>query len=337
MNENVNEKPALADKKNPETEDKNNEERLQKLLSRAGVASRRAAEKLIAEGNVRVNGHVVKELGAKADPTRDRILVNGKPLNLSEAAPTVVLLHKPRNTVTTKSDPQGRATVLDLLPRKLQKLNPVGRLDFDTSGILLLTDDGDLLHLLTHPSHGVEKTYHARAGGKVLPDTIKKLEAGVFIEEDDKRIKTAPCRVIVRAQTDNNALFEITLREGRNRQVRKMLEAVGHRVSSLRRIRFAGLELEELTPGAYRILLPGEVHALRKAAEKGFKLKARTRPAAVPPKRSPGKTAPRTAAPKATEQKPRATAPAGRKPATRTTTSAGKPSPLGERIRRQWK
>ena len=250
------------------------EERLQKLLSRAGVASRRAAEALIADGQVSVNGHVVKELGAKADPLIDKITVSGKPLLLSDAAPTVVLLHKPRGYMSTKSDPEGRPIIMDLLPRKLQKLNPVGRLDFDTSGVLLLTDDGDLLHLLTHPSHGVEKVYHARVGGQIQAETVRILETGVHISEGDEnsktKIKTAPCRVRVRAQTEQNALVEVTLREGRNRQVRKMLETMGHAVSSLRRIKFAGLEIEELPPGGYRLLLPGEIHALRKGTTRAI-------------------------------------------------------------------
>jgi len=303
------------------------------LLSRAGIASRRAAETLSAEGRVSVNGKVVTELGAKADPRNDKILVNNKPLVISDAAPTVVLLHKPRGYVSTKSDPQGRPTVLDLMPKKLQHLNPVGRLDFDTSGVLLLTDDGDLLHLLTHPSHGVEKVYHARVGGKVLPDTTKKLEAGIYIQEDDQHIKTSPCRVQVRAQTENNALVEITLREGRNRQVRKMLDAVGHRVSSLRRIRFADLELDELSAGAYRILLPGEVHALRKTAEKGLQKKPRTRS----PRAAAGKGAtasrPRVASRDA-GAKPSSTRSSGTKPAG---ARRNKPTTLGEKIRRQWK
>lgn len=259
-------------KKNSLKEKISGEERLQKLMARAGIASRRAAEKLIADGQVAVNGHVTKELGAKADPLVDKITVSGRPLLISDAAPTVVLLHKPRGFMTTKNDPEGRPIVLDLLPKKLQKLNPVGRLDFDTSGVLLLTDDGDLLHLLTHPSHGVEKVYHARVGGQVKLETVKILEGGVYITEGDEnskaKIKTAPCRVRVRAQTDKNALVEVTLREGRNRQVRKMLETMGHAVSSLRRIKFAGLELEEIPSGGYRLLLPGEIHALRKAATK---------------------------------------------------------------------
>lgn len=260
-------------------------ERLQKLLSRAGVASRRAAETLIADGRVSVNGHVVTELGAKADPSVDKIIADGKPLVFSAAEKIVVLLHKPRGYVTTKSDPEGRATVLDLLPKKLAVLNPVGRLDFNTAGVLLLTDDGDLLHLLTHPSHGVEKVYHARVGGKVTPETIKLIETGIFIEDEERKVKTAPCRASVRAQTENNALVEITLHEGRHRQVRKMLEAVGHRVSSLRRVKFGSIELDDMPAGVYRILLPGEVHALRKIAEKGVQKKPRA-PRRIPARRA---------------------------------------------------
>jgi pseudouridine synthase len=296
-------------------------ERLQKLLSRAGVASRRAAENLIAQGRVSVNGHVVTELGAKADPLRDKIIADGKPVVFSDAAKTVVLLHKPRGTVTTKSDPEGRATVLDLLPKKLAHLNPVGRLDFNTAGVLLLTDDGDLLHLLTHPSHGVEKIYHARVGGKVSPETIRKIEAGIFIEDGERKFKTAPCRARVCAQTENNALVEIVLREGRNRQVRKMLEAVGHRVSSLRRVKFANLELEEMPAGAYRILLPGEVHALRKIAEKSIQKKPRATRSTPAAKR----------AKKTVAKKPVAKKPVAKK------SPAKPPVTLGERIRREWK
>ncbi len=269
-----------------------------------------------------MNGHVITELGAKADPSVDKIVVNGKPLVFSTAEKIVVLLHKPRGYVTTKSDPEGRATVLDLLPKKLAHLNPVGRLDFNTAGVLLLTDDGDLLHLLTHPSHGVEKVYHARVGGKVLPETLKLIEGGIFIEDGERKVKTAPCRASVRAQTENNALVEITLREGRHRQVRKMLEAVGHRVSSLRRVKFGTLELEDIPAGVYRILLPGEVHALRKIAEKGVQKKPRparsTPSAARRPKPLSNKTAPKksTLAKKAAAEKTLA---------------------LGEKIRREWK
>ncbi|MDF2439788.1 MAG: rRNA synthase, partial [Abditibacteriota bacterium] len=238
-------------------------ERLHKLIARAGLASRRAAEEMIAEGRVVVNGHVIRELGFKADPDVDRIVVDGHPLRLPSGPTTVVALHKPRGVMTTKDDPEGRATVMELLPTRLAHLHPVGRLDFETSGLLLLTDEGELTQKLTHPSHGVEKVYQARVRGNVSLDTVRKLENGVFLDDG----KTAPCRVRVRAQTERNALLEITLHEGRNRQVRRMLEAVGYPVSSLRRIRFGPIDLVGIAPGDHRILLPGEVHLLHKAAD----------------------------------------------------------------------
>jgi len=244
-------------------------ERLQKLMSRAGIASRRAAEDLIREGRVTVNGHVVTELGMRADPMRDRIIVDGRPLIVRGGAPIVVLLHKPKGIVTTCDDPEQRTTVLDLLPMKYRNLHPVGRLDYDTSGVLLLTNDGELTHLLTHPSHGVEKVYHARVRGRVGENALKRLETGVKL--DDGEI-TAPCRARVRVQTEQNALIELVLREGRFRQVRRMLEAVGHPVSSLRRVKFDELDLEGLPAGEHRLLLPGEVSRLRRRVEAKVKM-----------------------------------------------------------------
>jgi len=248
-------------------------ERLQKLLSRAGIASRRAAEAMIGEGRVSVNGHVITELGFKADPNLDRIAVDGHPLRLPSGPPTVLLLNKPRGVMTTKDDPEGRSTVMELLPREFAHLHPIGRLDYDTSGLILLTDDGELTQLLTHPSHGVEKAYQARARGVGTVATIKKLEGGIALEDGP----TLPCRMRVRAQTPANALVEISLREGRNRQIRRMLEAVGHPVSSLRRVRFGSVDLLGVPIGQFRVLLPGEVHQLRKLAES----KAKSKPRAV--------------------------------------------------------
>ena len=254
-----------------------NGERLHKLIARAGLSSRRAAEEIIASGRVLVNGKVASEPGAKADPVRDRITVDGQPLHVPTTT-TVVLMHKPLTVVSTKKDPEGRTTVTHLLPEKLKHLHPIGRLDYDTSGLLFLTDDGSLTQLLTHPSHGVEKTYWARVRGTVTVDTLKKLEAGIYLEDG----KTAPAKARVRAQTENNALVQLTLHEGRNRQVRRMLEAVGHQVRALRRVRVAGFGLDELLPGEYRVLLPGEVHALRKAAETKPKAKPKTTRAKSP-------------------------------------------------------
>ncbi|HVF09783.1 MAG TPA: pseudouridine synthase, partial [Abditibacteriaceae bacterium] len=266
-------------------------ERLQKILARAGVASRRAAEALIEQGQVSVNGHIVTELGVKADAARDNILVAGRPLKPLPETATVVLLHKPTGVVTTKDDPEGRPTVMQLLPAKYRHLHPVGRLDYDTAGVLLLTDDGSLTHLLTHPSHGVDKVYWARVRGEVKTATLKRLESGVPLEDG----MTAPCKARVRVQTERNALVEITLREGRKRQVRRMLEVVGHPVSSLRRVRFAGLGLEGLPAGGYRVLLPGEVHLVRKLAATKVS-RAKKTPAhaarAKPPVRSKAKAQP---------------------------------------------
>lgn len=218
---------------------------------------------MIEAGRVSVNGHAITEQGFKADPSRDRIVVDGHPLKVTVKPGVVLVFHKPRLVMTTRDDPGGRPTVMDYLPRKWQKLHPVGRLDFDTSGVLLLTDDGELTHLLTHPSHGAEKVYEARVRGVVEHVAIEKLERGVKLDDG----MTAPCRAKVMAQGDKNALVQLVLREGRNRQVRRMLEAVGHPVGSLRRVSFAGIELEGLPAGEFRVLLSGEVKALRKRVE----------------------------------------------------------------------
>ena len=249
-------------------------ERLHKLIARAGIASRRASEDIIAQGRVLVNGIAVKEVGAKADPSVDRISVDGQPLRLSDTT-TVVLLHKHSGVMSTKKDPEGRTTVTHLMPEKYKHLHPIGRLDFDTSGVLFLTDDGDLTQLLTHPSHGVDKVYWARVRGTVTIDTLKKLESGIYLEDG----KTAPCRARVRAQTEKNALVQLTLREGKNRQVRRMLEAVGHPVGSLRRVKLGGFGLDGLLSGEHRVLIDAEVHQLRKATE--------TKPKKVATKSSP--------------------------------------------------
>lgn len=307
-------------------------ERLHKLIARAGLASRRAAEEMIGEGRVAVNGHVIRELGFKADPEADRIVVDGHPLRLPSGPLAVVALHKPRGVMTTKDDPENRPTVMQLLPVRLAHLHPVGRLDFETAGLLLLTDDGDLTQKLTHPSHGVEKVYQARVRGNVALETVRKLESGIFLEDG----KTAPCRVRVRAQTDRNALLEITLHEGRNRQVRRMLEAVGYPVSSLRRIRFGPIDLVGLAPGAHRVLLPGEVHLLRKAAEakpKSLRPKAGIAKSKPKPTRTTNAkpNSPKAAPFKQTSAKP-ATPRAGAK-----TSQRGAAHPLAKRIEERWK
>jgi len=243
-----------------------NGERLQKIIARAGIASRRAAEELIREGKVRVNGEVVTELGARADLSKDHVAVGGKTIKPLQMSTVVLLLNKPKGYITTRHDPQNRPKVMDLLPSRYRHLHPVGRLDGDTSGVLLLTDDGELTQLLTHPSHQIEKVYAARVRGEVKPQTLKRLQEGVRIEINEKWVIAKARRVRVQASTPKNSLLEITLQEGKNRQVRRMLEAVGHPVSALRRTRFAGIEVEELRAGKYRELLKTEIKQLKKRA-----------------------------------------------------------------------
>ncbi len=254
-------------------------------------------------------------------------MVDGHPLKFSGAAKTVVLFHKPRNVMTTRDDPGNRPIVFDALPKKFARFHPVGRLDFDTSGVLLLTDDGELTHLLTHPSHGAEKVYQARVRGTVEREALERLQRGVRLEDGP----TAPCRARVVAQREKNALVEITLREGRNRQVRRMLEAVGHPAGALRRVKFAGIELEGLPAGDHRILLPGEVKALRKRVEGKTKGKPAGSGERAPSKRSPGRSKPAPARSSAAEARPRASEERFSAPKAQTSSSRPPSTPLRTR------
>jgi 23S rRNA pseudouridine2605 synthase len=239
--------------------------RLQKILSGAGVASRRAAERLMAEGRVTVNGETVRELGTRADPARDDIRVDGRAIK-REVRRLYLVLNKPRGYVTTRSDPEGRPTVLDLVPKLHDYVYPVGRLDYDSEGLLILTNDGDLAAALAHPSHEVAREYHARVRG--VPDgrAISRLARGVVL---DGR-KTAPAEVSLVAssvgQHADQSLLSITLHEGRTRQVRRMCEAVGYPVVRLRRVRFGPLTAPDLKVGMCRPLTAAELAALRRAA-----------------------------------------------------------------------
>ncbi len=234
------------------------EERLQKIIARAGITSRRKAEELILQGRVKVNGRVVTELGSKADPERDHVKVDGKLIHFKQPQ-AYLMLNKPRGYVTTLFDPEGRPTVLDLLKGVRQRVFPIGRLDYDTEGLLLLTNDGDLAHALMHPSYEVPKTYLAKVKGVLTDDKIKKLEKGVPLPDG----KTAPCTIKKVRKTQENSWLEVTLHEGKKRQVRRMLERVGHSVLKLKRIRYAFLELVDLPPGRYRHLSPQEVKRLK--------------------------------------------------------------------------
>jgi pseudouridine synthase len=242
--------------------------RLQKILSGAGVASRRASEVLITEGRVTVNGTVVAELGAKADPHHDDIRVDGRRI---EAVTRLryLLLNKPRNVVSTRRDPQGRATVIDLLAGVRDYVYPVGRLDYDSEGLLLLTNDGELAALITHPRHAVLKRYRVEVAGVPGEAVLATLARGVVI--DGERTGRAAVRLVTTfasRQRGEGAVLEIGIREGRNRQVRRMCEAVGHDVVRLERVAIGPITDRTLKPGQWRDLTPREVDALRQAGTK---------------------------------------------------------------------
>jgi len=237
------------------------EERIQKILSAAGVASRRAAEEIILEGRVRVNGKVVSELGTKADPDRDHIKVDGKLINPKQPK-AYIMLNKPAGFVTTMSDPEGRPIVANLLKGVRVRVYPVGRLDYDTEGLLLLTNDGDLAHLVTHPKHELPKTYLVKVKGFLEDRHIEMLEQGVFLKDG----KTAPARVRKLRKEEANSWVEITIHEGRKRQVRRMIDHTGHSVIKLKRTKVGTLSLGDLPVGMFRHLTLDEVQGLRQMA-----------------------------------------------------------------------
>jgi 23S rRNA pseudouridine2605 synthase len=235
------------------------EERLQKILARAGVASRRAAEQLITGGRVRVNGKPVVELGARADAERDRIEVDGTLVGREQ--PVYYLLHKPRGMVTTLRDPEDRPSLGTLLSQIPERVYPVGRLDFHTSGALLLTNDGDLAQALLHPSRAVPKTYVAKLNREADERMLEELERGVTLDDG---YRTQPARVERLRDEEGKTWLQITITEGKNRQIHRMIEAVGPRVMRLSRLSFAGLSTEDLRPGSFRPLTPSELSTLRR-------------------------------------------------------------------------
>jgi len=232
-------------------------ERIQKIISAAGVTSRRAAEQLIIEGRVRVNGKVVTELGTKADAENDHIKVDGKLINPSQPK-IYLMLNKPAGYVTTLSDPEKRQTVQDLLKGVKTRVYPVGRLDYHTEGLLLLTNDGDFAHRIMHPLHGFSKTYQAKIKGVLDDKTIAILEKGVYLEDG----RTAPAEIRKIRKEVANSWIEIIIREGKKRQVRRMLERVGHSVVKLKRTKIGFVPLGDLPLGAYRHLTREEIEAL---------------------------------------------------------------------------
>lgn len=225
------------------------QERLQKFLSQAGVASRRHAEEMIQKGLVKVNGQVVRQMGIKVDPNKDKILVNNKPVSVNTTV--YLVLNKPKRYVTTRDDPRRRKTVYDLLPPELKnKVWPVGRLDFNTEGLLLLTNDGELTQQLTHPSKEHEKEYEVKLDKEVSEGRLEKIKTGMIIDGE----KTAPAKLRVEGTT-----VYITIHEGKNRQVRKMFGSFGYSVRNLKRIRIGKLKLGDLPLGRFKELKKEEV------------------------------------------------------------------------------
>lgn len=235
------------------------DERLQKVIGRAGVCSRRAAEELIREGRVRINGRVVRILGSRVRIGRDRVEVDGAELRLAPL--TYVLLHKPRGVVSTLRDPQGRPTVLHLLPERLPRLYPVGRLDLNSTGLLLLTNDGELAQRLTHPRHAVPRTYRVKVAGVPEKRALDRLRRGIQLDG----VRAAATGVRVVKELPTKTWLEITVLEGRNHLVRRLCDAIGHPAEKLCRLQMGPVSLERLPPGGIRALSPGEVARLRAA------------------------------------------------------------------------
>jgi 23S rRNA pseudouridine2605 synthase len=242
-------------------------ERLQKIIAHAGFASRREAEEMIREGRVTLNGRVVTELGTKADAARDHIKVDGKLITRSEPH-RYILLYKPKEVMTTVEDPQGRRTVIDLVRGVRERIYPVGRLDYHSEGLVLLTNDGELAYKVSHPTYGSVKTYSVKVRGVPDERLIDKLRRGITLEG----VRTLPCEIeriktTGRNSDQGNSWFEVKLRQGRTHQIRKMFQAVGHPVSKLKRVAIGPISDPKLTPGVWRELTQREVRLLASGKE----------------------------------------------------------------------
>ena len=253
------------------------EQRIQKVLADQGICSRREAERLIAAGKVKVNGHPVG-LGDKMDPDYDKVSIDGKNVRIVRKRQyTYIMLHKPRGYLTTRSDDRGRKTVMDLVADAPAMLRPVGRLDKDSEGLLLMTDDGAFINLLTHPSGGVGKLYRVTVNPRATEEQIVQMASGVVLDDG---VRTQPCVIHVLSDEPGRTVLEITLHEGRNRQIRRMCSAVGLQVVRLKRSAEGPVKLGMLQPGEYRELKRSEVSALRNAAQKNARpAPARPQPA----------------------------------------------------------
>jgi 23S rRNA pseudouridine2605 synthase len=291
------------------------QERLQKIIARAGYASRREAEAMIRQGRITVNGRIVTELGTKADPTADHVKVDGKLITRPETH-RYILLYKPKEVMTTVEDPQGRPTVIDLVRGIKERIYPVGRLDYHSEGLVLLTNDGELAFRVSHPTNGSVKTYHVKVRGVPEERMIDKLRRGITLEGK----RTLPCdiaRIKTTGRTDEegNSWFEVRLREGRTQQIRKMYQAIGHPVSKLKRVAIGPLSDPKLTPGVWRELTKSEVKLLASGKESQPRQRRTTKPpqprkkpaAAKKAKAAPAKSSRRPAA-KQPQRKPRTTA-----------------------------
>jgi len=233
--------------------------RLNKFLADAGIASRRKSDELIKEGRIKINGKIIKELGTDVNVENDAVYFDGKRVKLVNSK-VYYKLHKPKGYVTTASDERDRKTVLDLMRNVQYRVYPVGRLDYDTEGLLLLTNDGDLANILTHPKNNVSKTYIAHVEGVLEDKDIKKLSLGV----DIGGYTTKPCSVLVKERDEKSTVIEITIAEGKNRQVKKMVEAVGKNVAFLKRVAIGEIKLGGLARGEYKALTPKELQYLNK-------------------------------------------------------------------------
>lgn len=236
-------------------------ERLQKFMSRHGIASRRVCEEIIASGKVKVNGKLINTPGYIVNPDKDKVAVDGQTLGTAEKS-VYIIMNKPRGYISTASDPQGRKIVSDLLQGVMERVYPIGRLDADSEGLLLLTNDGDLTYFLTHPGHKVPKTYKVRVKGIPKQQDLEKLSSGIMLDDGI----TAPAKINFIEEREGNALYEITIYEGRNRQIRRMFDKIGHEVLRLRRTKIGSIFLGELKPGQFRLMREQELRSLKKIA-----------------------------------------------------------------------
>lgn len=247
-------------------------ERIQKVLAAAGVESRRHVEEMVKQGRVSVNGRVITELPILIDPERDKIKIDDEKIKLDAnraAGRLYFVMNKPRGVYSTNVAQGEQTRAIDLLPPDLPRLYPVGRLDAESTGLLLLTNDGDLTNQLTHPRFGVAKTYRAIVDGFVAPGDVQRMAQGIWLADPKKGkgFKTGRSTIKVVKRTRQRSVLEITVREGRNRQVRRMLASVGHKVRELTRIRMGPLRLDKLQPGQFRQLTPRELKALKQASQ----------------------------------------------------------------------